>query len=143
MARRKKSRAPRRRFTGINALDAAQTYAQAAVWTDVLFNNTPIDFALSTQGSGSGSSKINLKELVNSVLGGAGGVHPGTASAVGVAPNAFGMIQHNLKGQWVEATIKSVGIGIGFKVAKKALAAPRRNLNKLTRNLGMGQMIRF
>jgi len=143
MARRKNKSVRRRRFTGINILDAAQTYAQASVWSEALFKVNPIEFITSKHAGRGASNKITLMELLDSIAGGAGGVHPATATAAGVSANAFGMIQSNLRGEWVEATVKSVGIGIGFKIAKKALAAPRRNLNKLTRNLGMGSMVKF
>jgi hypothetical protein len=141
---KKKQKRRTKRFKGINVTDAALGYAGVSIWSNALLQVDPIEFFTSkTGGSYPGSFKITGRELLDSLMGGAGGVYAGTAVKHGVAPNAFGAIQHNAITYGPKALFQSVGLAVGGTVGKRVTRKPRAFLNKQLRNFGLGDMIRF
>ena len=142
MARRKARRKTRRKFKGVNVVNAAEGYMQASVGTELLFKCTPLEFAMDKTGGGS-SGVITARELLDSLLGGYGGVAANTADKYyGGQRNAFGAIQSNLSKGWANAAIKSVGIRIGFSAGKALTRKPRAAANRMMKKLGVGDLIR-
>lgn len=145
MARKKNKRKSRRRFTGINLWNVGESYLQAAIWSQALFNVNPVEFVMSSsrRGMGGSSQEITLKELIDSAMGGAGGVYGPTATNLGIEnANAFGMVGHNFKNSWFDATIKSAGLNVGMRLAKKVLSRPRREANKAIKAVGLQTAIK-
>tara|TARA_Y100000310_G_C20439118_1_gene695185 strand:+ start:309 stop:740 length:432 start_codon:yes stop_codon:yes gene_type:complete len=143
MARRKKSRTPRRRFTGINVTDAALGYAGVAIWSDALLGVDPIQFFTDKTGGGS-TFKITGRELLDGLMGGTSGVYAGHVESGRLdAQNALAVIRHNATQNAGGAIFKSIGLGIAGNVGKKVTRKPRAFLNKQLRNFGMGDFIRF
>ena len=142
MARRKSKRSPRKKFTGINVTDAALGYAGVSIWSEALLGVNPIQF-FTKQPAGGSSLKLNMYELLDSVMGGTGGVYGPTATAQGIPQNAFGVIEHNARTNGIDAVVKSVGLGVAGSVGKRVTRKPRAYLNKTLRQFGMGDFIRF
>jgi len=140
MARKKAARRRRPRFKGLNVPQAIVGYAGATIWSEALLGVTPIEFVMSTGGSGPASNKINLKELIDSFTGGRGGVAPNWS---GPEDNALQMIQRNATANWVDAAIKSIGLGVGSTVILKLTKKPRAALNRTVRNFGLGDVVKF
>lgn len=135
MARRKSKRSPRRRSTAINISNLAEAYLQTAVWTDAAFGLSPFNFLMSDEKKGtslSGPDRITLKELVTKF----NDTHTGTTMTEGE------LVWKNVMDNWMGASIKTVGIGIGFRLANRVLRKPKRQLNALARNVGVGDMVR-
>ena len=93
--RRKKARSTRRKFSGLNVLDAAQAYAQISIWSDAVTGYNPIEFLTST-GTAS-SMKINLKEILGMGSQGGSGVYGPTATAHGIGTGVVDVMGHNFK----------------------------------------------
>jgi len=138
---KKAKRSRRRKFTGINVPQAIIGYAGASIWSEALLGVTPIQFFMSP--SGTAQNEITLKELLDSFMGGAGGVGPATATSLGVAQNAMGMIQSNARSNWINAGLMSLGLGAGSTVVLKLTKKPRAFLNRTVRNFGLGDLVRF
>ena len=140
--RRKKNRS-RRRFTGINVLDAGQAYAQLSIWMKATTGLNPIEFV--TESSGGSTNNITLKELMGMGASGGYGVYGPTAAGRGLSSNATALdiVGANFKDNWLEAAIASTATGIGFTLAKKLTKSPRRMGNKLLKQLGVGGMVRL
>lgn len=105
-----------------------------------MFNVSAMEFLKPT--SAHGSRGITLKELINSAQGGTGGVAPSAVAGTGFAQNAFGAVGMNLRDNAVDAALKMVGTGIGFKIAKRLTSKPRAQVNKLLRMGGLGSTVR-
>ena len=142
MARRKANRRATKKFKGINVTDAALGYAGVSIWSEALLGVNPIQFFTKQPGSGS-SKKLNMYEIIDSLMGGTGGVNPATAGALGIQPNAFAVVELNARNNGIDAVVKSVGLGIAGTVGKKVTRKPRAYINKTLRQFGMGDMIRF
>jgi hypothetical protein len=141
---KKKQKRRTKRFRGINVTDAALGYAGVSIWSNALLQVDPIEFFTSkTGGSYPGSFKITGRELIDSLMGGTGGVYSATASKAGVAQNAFGAIQRNAMVNGPTALVQSVALGVGGTIGKRVTRKPRAFLNKQLRNFGLGDMIRF
>jgi hypothetical protein len=142
MVRRKAKRRASKRFTGINVTDAALGYAGISIWSEALLGVNPIQFFTKQPASGS-STKLNLYEIMDSMMGGRGGVATNTAGLLGIEPNAFGVLELNARRNGIDAVVKSIGLGIAGGVGKKVTRKPRAYLNKTLRQFGMGDFIRF
>lgn len=141
MARRStKSKPRRRRFTGVNLVDLAETVTYANIASQTLFNLNAMEFLQSKQGYG--SRGITLKELGQSLMGGAGGVAAATASAGGFAQNAFGAVGANLRDNATKGLLKMAGVGIMFRIGKRVAAPARTRLNRGLKQLGLGAQLR-
>lgn len=138
MAKRKATRRRSRKFTGVNIPQALVGYAGASIWSEALLGVNPIDFFISR--SGSGSDSITMRELLDSFAGGRGGIAQNWS---GPETNALQMIQTNAADNWIDATIKSIGLGAGSTVVLKLTKKPRAFLNKQVRMFGLGDLIRF
>ena len=128
MAKRGKNKRSRRRNTAINLLNVGEAYLQTAIWTEAAFRLSPINFVLgesktgTVAGSGGwayGAGKVSLKELVLNF-----GKEHGSSGKT-----EADLVKENLEGQWLSGLLKTVGVGIGFKVMKKILSKPRRQIN--------------
>jgi len=139
MARKKAARRRTRRFKGLNVPQAIVGYAGATIWTEALLGVSPIEFVMATGGTAAASNKISLRELIDSIAGGAGGV----AGWGGTETNALEIIQSNASANWIDAAIKSVGLGVGSTVILKLTKKPRAALNRTVRNFGLGDVLRF
>jgi hypothetical protein len=84
-----------------------------------------------------------MYEIMDSLMGGAGGVNTATAGVLGIQPNAFGVLELNARKNGIDAVVKSVGLGIAGSVGKKVTRKPRAYINKTIRQFGMGDFIRF
>ena len=130
MARRKKSKRRRgpRMFSVISAIES---YAYANLLTEGLANNTPVGFITSRSdivyGSSNGAmtvtgaDQLSLSEIIT---------HPTTA---------FTGMQANFMANYQTMAVQAIGIGVGFKVAKKLLRRPISNVNRnIMKPLGIG-----
>ena len=146
MARRKNKRSTRRRFTGVNVLNLAEAYALTGVWTEAAFRTSPIEFFTGVVGGKynpgrDGSAVITLPELLGAGPGGVGGNFGGTAGKYDNLQNSVSSNIGGLEGLVMPA-VKSAGISIGFKIAKKITRKPRSMLNAQLRAFGVGDMVR-
>jgi len=132
MARRKAKSRPRRRNTAINISNLAEAYIQTSIWTMAATKLSPWNFLMSKENP-TGASTVTLKELVQ----GFNTVHAGTSKTEAE------WVWDNIQNGWVAAAIQTVGVGIGFRVANKILAKPKRQLNAFARQLGVGDMVRI
>lgn len=142
MAPRKKNRSRRRKFTGINITDAALGYAGVSIWSEALLGVGPIQFFTDTTG-GSGTWELTGRELINSLMGGTGGVYGPSATAMGVEANALGVIKHNAMENAGGALFQSIALTAGGVIGKRVTRKPRNFLNRQLKNFGLGDMIRF
>ena len=130
MARRKKSKRRRgpKMFSVINAIES---YAYANLLTEGLAGTSPVAFITgrsdiaygSTNGAMtvSGVDHLTLSEMIT---------HPGAA---------FMGMQTNFMANYQTMAVQAIGIGVGFKVAKKLLRRPISNVNRnLMAPLGIG-----
>jgi len=140
MARKKPKRRSRPKFKGVNIPQALIGYAGATIWSEAVLGVTPLEFFLSDSTVASPSGAIVLRELIG---GGTGGVRASTASRLGIAQSAMGMIQHRFQQNWIDATIKSVGLTAGAAIGMKLTKKPRAFLNRTIRNFGLGDLVRF
>jgi len=146
MARRRTKKRTTRRFTGVNLLNLAESIVYANIASETMFNLSIREF-LDPNHPGyvvgeTGSNNVTLKELMNSLAGGTGGVDANTARAVGFSQNAFGAVGQNLKVNAVKGALSMVGTGIGFRIAKRLTSKPRAQMNKLLRMGGLGSSVR-
>ena len=132
MARRKTKRTPRRRSTAINISNLAEAYIQTSIVTQAATGLSPWNFLMSKENP-SGSSKITLNELLTNF----NTVHAGTTMTEGE------LIWKNITDNWMDAGIKVIGVGIGFRLANKLLRKPKRQLNALARQVGVSDMVRI
>jgi hypothetical protein len=159
MPRGRKAKNKRRspKFKGVNLVNAAEGYVQTSIWTNALFKTNPISFltgmtkrssgALTYAPGADGGSVITVPELLGAGPGGIGGNYGNYAD------NFIGAVSRNLSGKsdgtFIDATvgliqpaIASTLVGVGFKVGKELTKKPRRMFNKMSKNLGLGSMVR-
>ena len=130
MARRKKSKRRRgpKQFSVINAIEA---YAYANLLTEGLAGVSPVGFITGTSDISmsvsngalviSGADQLTLSEMIT---------HPGAA---------FAGMQTNFMANYQNMAVQAIGIGVGFKVAKKLLRRPISNVNRnIMKPLGIG-----
>lgn len=144
MTKAQKAAAARRRnrFKGINVTDAALGYAGVAIWSEAILGVNPIQFFTRQPASGN-SFKLNMYEIMDSVMGGTGGVYGPTATSAGIQQNAFAVMERNARNNGVDAIVKSIGLGIAGTVGKKVTRKPRSFLNKTIKQFGLGEWVRF
>ena len=130
MARRKKSKR-RRGPKMFSVISAIESYAYANLLTEGLAGNSPVGFI--TGGSDiaygssngvmtvSGAGQLSLSEIIT---------HPTTA---------FTGMQANFMANYQTMAVQAIGIGVGFKVARKLLRRPISNVNRnIMSPLGIG-----
>jgi hypothetical protein len=134
MARRRKTRRRRspKKFRIINAIEA---YAYANLLTTGLAGSTPVQFltggsdiqvgTVSVGGTTAmtimGAEQLTLSEMIS---------NPGVA---------FAGMQSNFMNNYQNMAVQAIGIGVGFKLAKKLLRRPISNVNRnIFKPLGIG-----
>ena len=130
MARRKKSKR-RRGPKMFSVISAIESYAYANLLTEGLAGNSPVGFITGgsdiSYGSSngamtvSGAGQLSLSEIIT---------HPTTA---------FTGMQANFMANYQTMAVQAIGIGVGFKVARKLLRRPICNVNRnIMKPLGIG-----
>jgi len=134
MARRRKTRRRRspKKFSIINAIEA---YAYANLLTEGLAGSNPVQFLTggsdiqvgtvtvggSTAMTIMGAEQLTLSEMIS---------NPGVA---------FAGMQSNFMNNYQNMAVQAIGIGVGFKLAKKLLRRPISNVNRnIMKPLGIG-----
>ena len=142
MARGKKKKQYRKKFTGLNVTNALEGYSYVHIWSKAIVELSPGQFLLGT--SGGGTARITLRETIDSLMGDNRHIGSGEDIAFGRGDrNAFDVMMTNAQDNWLDATFKTVGAGIGWRVGKKVTARPRSYANKLIKQVGLGDMIKF
>ena len=130
MARRKKSKR-RRGPKMFSVILAIESYAYANLLTEGLAGNSPVGFITGGSDISYGSSngamtvtgagQLSLSEIIT---------HPTTA---------FTGMQANFMANYQTMAVQAIGIGVGFKVARKLLRRPISNVNRnIMKPLGIG-----
>ena len=130
MARRKKSKR-RRGPKMFSVISAIESYAYANLLTEGLAGNSPVGFITGGSDIAYGSSngamtvtgagQLSLSEIIT---------HPTTA---------FTGMQANFMANYQTMAVQAIGIGVGFKVARKLLRRPISNVNRnIMKPLGIG-----
>ena len=130
MARRKKA-TRRRGPKQISVINLMETYAYANLLTEGLAGTSPMNFitgksdiTVTEANNGlvvSGAEKLTLSEIIT---------HPG--------PALTGM-QENFMQNYQAMAVNAIGIGIGFKVARRLLRKPVSRVNsQIMKPLGIG-----
>ena len=130
MARRKKSKR-RRGPKMFSVISAIESYAYANLLTEGLAGNSPVGFITGgsdiSYGSSngamtvSGAGQLSLSEIIT---------HPTTA---------FTSMQASFMANYQTMAVQAIGIGVGFKVARKLLRRPISNVNRnIMKPLGIG-----
>lgn len=145
MARRKKSRTPRRRFRGLSVLPALEAYVQTSIWTEAALGVNPVEFFTGVTSKGfkpgtDGGDVITLPELLGAGPGGVGGNFGSYASNL---PEAINKNMGGIEGV-IMTGLKSAGVGIGFNLIKKMTRKARSGLNRqILKPLGVSDMIKL
>ena len=137
MARKGKKKS-RRRFTGINATNAAEAALSMWILTDGLFNTDPLAFL-----TGKDSTGYFRSDLAVSNTGGE--VKIGLGELLGLTGNAQGnwdAAGRNLEANWSSMLFKEIGVAAGFRLGKRLLSKQRRSINAGLRMAGLGTTIR-
>ena len=130
MARRKKAKR-RRGPKMFSVISAIESYAYANLLTEGLAGNSPVGFITGgsdiSYGSSnavmtvSGAGQLSLSEIIT---------HPTTA---------FTSMQASFMANYQTMAVQAIGIGVGFKVARKLLRRPISNVNRnIMKPLGIG-----
>ena len=130
MARRKKSKR-RRGPKMFSVISAIESYAYANLLTEGLAGSSPVEFITGGSDISYGSSngamtvtgagQLSLSEIIT---------HPTTA---------FTGMQANFMANYQTMAVQAIGIGVGFKVARKLLRRPISNVNRnIMKPLGIG-----
>jgi len=163
MARRKsrKSRSTRRRSSGVNVVNLAQTYLQTSIITQAAFRATPIQFL-------TGSTTQTTTQKVGSNYGvtydvTTTGYQPIADGTVLTLPELMGFdapdgtsipfggkdsmnaIRANIaaNGGIAKPLVQTLLLNGGFAVGKKMFSRQRSLLNKAAKMSGLNSMVRF
>ena len=167
MARRKAKKTPRRRNRSINVVNAAQTYLQTAILTRAAFNTNPLEFVTGQQYFAARTEIVPTKvgnltynQTVTTPAGfGYNPIGNGTAltlpelmgfdsptgQSVSFGSGGMEAIKANiaLNGGIVTPIVQTVGLNLGFAVAKKLLGRQRSLLNRGAKMAGFSSMVKF
>ena len=146
MARRKgKKTQRRRRKSGISLLNVAETVALSNVATQTLFNVNAYDFIAGGSNFGAGNA-ITLRELMNPnqtvTAQRQVGNRVGTQSYTANAGPTMGLIQANLRENWLMGAVGMVTIPLGFRVAKQLGRPAISKMNALLRKAGVASTVK-
>ena len=138
MARGKKKRSRRRKFTGINVVNAAEGFIQANWVTQGFLNTDPVAALVGKSSAGYGflkgvSDTGGKKRVALTELLGLGGEDAATN---------WGYVLDNVKENWLDVAIKTTLTTGGFRIGKRLFRKPRAQINKSLRMLGVGDTIR-
>jgi len=142
MAKRK---AKRRRSNGngsISIINTVEGVMIANVWSKALFNSDAWTFLTAgtplnpdTNWTAQGTTVVSLRELVT---------WPSTATGGAMAGDSrLDVITSNIKGEWFPSVINSTLIGVGATVLRKFARKPIRMGNKILKQVGLRDMVRF
>lgn len=146
MARRSRKKTQRRRRkSGISLLNVAETVALSNVATQTLFNVNAYDFIVGGSNFGAANA-ITIRELMNPnqtvtaqrQATGRVGMQSYTANA---GPT-MGIVQANLKANWVTGAIGMVTIPLGFRLAKQLGRPAISKMNSLLRKAGIASTVK-
>jgi hypothetical protein len=143
MARRKKS-SPRRRSRDVSLLNVAESYAYANVLTSGLMGTSPVGFITGAQDLSTGMRKVSQTGMLDGSYTMQAYVdNPDGAISLGdivSQPDAsFAAVQSNFMNNYQQMAIRSLGIGISFRLGKKLLRRPISNVNRnIFKPLGAG-----
>ncbi len=132
MARRKKS-SRRRSPKKFSIISAVEAYAYANLLSSGIAGSSPMEFitgasdikTVSVSGTTAmtvmGAESLTLSEMIS---------HPTTA---------FEAMQSNFMNNYQSMAVQAIGIGVGFKLAKRLLRRPISNVNRnIMKPLGIG-----
>ena len=113
----------RRKFRGVNLWNLGEAYVQTSVLTQNFAGTDPLAFFIGKYSTGygntalavSGTSRIGIGELI------------GLGNADGAAERA--KLVQNVKDNWLPAALQTIGVRIGFAVAKRATRKMRSQIN--------------
>jgi hypothetical protein len=138
MARKKAKGRSRRKFTGVNVVNAAEAYIQANWITQGFAGTDPLAFLIgkTSQGYGAlvgvsdtgGQSRVGLTELLGF----------GNKSAQANLDTVIA----NVRANWFDVLLKGAITTASFKVGKKLFSRQRRQINKGLKMLGAGTFLK-
>jgi hypothetical protein len=137
--RKSKRKSPQKYKTAFNIKRAGFSYLNLAVFTNTLFDVTPLQFFLSgyvggayASGGGGSSQKITLKELLS-------------GSTIGGSGLASQDLMLNIKENIRANAVMGIGSLIGLRVADKAITklGMARSFNSTVRATGMGSLVKM
>jgi hypothetical protein len=142
MARRKKQKRRSNGNGSISIINAVEGLLLANVFTEGLFKNNAWDFLTAgtglnpdTKWIGQGEPVISLKELIKWPAG--------ATTGEGVTSSRLEVITRNVEGEWLNMLWQSALIGAGAKVLRRSARRPIRMGNKVLKQLGLRDMVRF
>ena len=158
--RRRTKSAPRKRFRGLNVLNTAVDLYQANAVTTAFLGQgiggafiAPFMPGYERYGVGSAGmdAALDIKEIFDSIMG-QGLYAPGTSAGKGYvvpgggAPSVRdmglgGAVMEHLKVGAVPAMIRVFGAGAAKKIIRKS--GVTRSLNKITKQIGLSDLIRW
>ncbi len=146
MARRKgKKMTRRRRKSGISLLNVAETVALSNVATQTLFNVNAYDFIVGGSNFGAGNA-ITLRELFNpnqttqAIRQTGSSMRPQTYTAN--AGPTMGLIQANLRENWLMGATGMVTIPLIFRISKQLGRPAISKINALLRKAGVASTVK-
>jgi len=153
MAARRRTRKPatrRRRSTGVNVVNAAQSLIIMNAATKALFGVGAVQFA--TQGwltpkttgamGGAGNSwTLSASELLSGLTGGGFGMS-GSNQWTNDMAGLTAAIKKNLETNGGQALATMVVVPVAFKVGKKLTSKPRSDANRLLKMTGLNSLVR-
>ena len=157
MARRRTARKspPRKRFRGINVLNTAvdlyQADAVTSMFTGQGLYGTFIEPFVRTDYKKGMDNSLDIKEIFDGLTGqglftpgagaGKGWVVPGGGKPAVDQLGLAGAMMAHVKSGAVPTAMKIVGSNIAKKVIRKT--GVTRSMNKIVRQIGMGDLVRF
>tara|TARA_Y100000588_G_scaffold280999_1_gene298035 strand:+ start:395 stop:805 length:411 start_codon:yes stop_codon:yes gene_type:complete len=135
MPPRKKKKTYRRRFTGINAVNAAEAIIQANILTQGLFRADPAQFLLGWDSGGYGRGDL-------AVSGAALGVGELLGLGSGDTMTAWESVMSNAKNNGVDMLLKGAVVTASFRIGKKLFSRQRRQMNRGIKMLGLESVVR-
>ena len=133
MARRRKAKRRRgpKKFSIISGIEA---YAYANLLTEGLAGTNPVNFITGTSGTNgtttvSGSTAMTIMSAERFSL----------MDMIQEPTIAFAGMQSNFMNNYQSMAVQAIGIGVGFKLARKLLRRPISNVNRnIMKPLGIG-----
>ena len=134
MARRRKAKRRRgpKKFSIINAVEA---YAYANLLTEGLAGTNPVNFITGGSDISYGTTTVSGSTAMTIM-----GAEQLTLTEMITNPEiALAGMQSNFMNNYQSMAVQAIGIGVGFKLAKKLLRRPISNVNRnIMKPLGIG-----
>jgi len=137
MARKKAKGRSRRKFTGVNVVNAAEAYIQANWITQGFASTDPLAFLIGKTSGGYGAlvgvsdgpmSRVGLTELLGF----------GNKSA----QENLDTVLANVRANWFDVLVKGAITTGSFRIGKKLFSRQRRQINKGLKMLGAGSFLK-